>query len=227
MLLAAKKGHTGAVTTILGCCASVQLLVGLPFLAHDPISYMKNAFDFGRGFKHRWSVNFKWIPCEPRPPQLITPLRDCDGPFASSYFKACTLALHLTLLALYVDRSLRRRNFRGRGGLIAFVRAPRKYGAIPVDRIAALLFACNFIGVACARSLHFQFVVWYGNTLPLLLWTTAVPRFLCVVLVVAVEACWNPWGLNESSSVESSLLLTAAHLILVAALLADSKRKVR
>ena len=227
MLLAAKKGHTGAVTTILGCCASVQLLVGLPFLAHDPINYMKNAFDFGRGFKHRWSVNFKWIPCEPRPPQLITPLRDCDGPFASAYFKACTLALHLTLLALYVDRSLRRRNFRGRGGLIAFVRAPRKYGAIPGDRIAPLLFACNFIGVACARSLHFQFVVWYGNTLPLLLWTTAVPRFLCVALVVAVEACWNPWGLNESSSVESSLLLTAAHLILVAALLADSKRKVR
>merc|ERR1712196_64308 len=124
----------------------------------------------------------------------------------------------LTLLALYVDRSLRRRNFRGRGGLIAFVRAPRKYGAIPGDRIAPLLFACNFIGVACARSLHFQFVGWYGNTVPL---------FLCVVLVVAVEACWNPWGLNESSSVESSLLLTAARLILVAALLADSKRKVR
>lgn len=230
VVLAAKRGHVGALKMILACCASVQVAVGLPFLVHSPVAYITAAFDFGRGFKHRWSVNFKWVPCTMRPLEFITPLQDCDGPFASASFKAGTLLLHLGLLALVLDRFLRRRNFRGRGGLGAFLRAPLKYGPLPVERVAPLLFACNFVGVACARSLHFQFVVWYGNTLPLLLWTTALPRLACVVLVLGVEACWNPRSGAESSSVASSLALTACHAAVVAALLVaprEGKRKVR
>jgi alpha-1,3-mannosyltransferase len=34
------------------------------------------------------------------------------------------------------------------------------------------LFSANLIGVAFARSLHYQFYVWYYHSLPYLLWCT-------------------------------------------------------
>ena len=84
-----------------------------------------------------------------------------------------------------------------------------------------MLFASNFIGIACARSLHFQFCVWYFNTLPLLLAATDLPALLKVLLFISVELAWNPWA-SETSSVASSLLLTVAHAAVLVALIASS-----
>ena len=71
--------------------------------------------------------------------------------------------------------------------------------------------------MATARSLHFQFYVWYYHTLPFLLWMTRLPLVAKVGLFFVIEACWNPWS-GDSSSVESSALLTGAHAILLASL---------
>ena len=38
------------------------------------------------------------------------------------------------------------------------------------DYILLVVFSGNFIGVLCARTLHFQFYSWYYHTLPFLLW---------------------------------------------------------
>ena len=101
-----------------------------------------------------------------------------------------------------------------------FFASPRKRGPFSPAAAARALLACNFVGVACARSLHFQFCVWYANTLPFLLATTKLPLAAKAALLVAVEAAWNPWGGSETSSPASSLLLTAAHAAILAALLA-------
>lgn len=42
----------------------------------------------------------------------------------------------------------------------------------------ALLFGCNFIGMCFARSLHYQFYMWYFHTLPWLLWNGRLPLVL-------------------------------------------------
>ena len=44
-----------------------------------------------------------------------------------------------------------------------------------IAHIVGTMFACNFIGMAFSRTLHYQFYVWYFHTLPFLLWSTNYP----------------------------------------------------
>lgn len=43
----------------LGICATVQLLLGAPFLLSYPQSYIRKAFEFDRVFFYKWTVNWK------------------------------------------------------------------------------------------------------------------------------------------------------------------------
>eukprot|EP01083_Nonionella_stella_P008848 25604_1 len=53
----------GMVRTVihLAICASVQVLVGLPFLTTYPVNYISRAFNFGKAFEYKWSVNMQFI----------------------------------------------------------------------------------------------------------------------------------------------------------------------
>lgn len=154
------------------------------------------------------------MPCAPLAPEFATALADCDGIFSSTGFKVSTLAVHLAVLLALADR----RWLSRRGGFLAFMRDPTKRGGFSAGAVARLTLGCNFVGVACARSLHFQFRVWYANAVPLLLASTQLPWAANAALLVAIEAAWNPWGVSETSSVASSVLLTGAHLVVLAGL---------
>jgi alpha-1,3-mannosyltransferase len=54
---------TGIKETIicLTICATVQMLLGYPFLSTYPIPYIARSFDLGRVFMYKWTVNFKFI----------------------------------------------------------------------------------------------------------------------------------------------------------------------
>ncbi|PIO75065.1 ALG3 protein [Teladorsagia circumcincta] len=43
---------------------SNKVYVGLPFLIHDPISYIRRSFDLGRVFLFKWTVNWRFLPEE-------------------------------------------------------------------------------------------------------------------------------------------------------------------
>jgi len=73
------------------------------------------------------------------------------------------------------------------------------------------LFFCNFIGIVCARSLHYQFYVWYFHSLPYLVWSTPFATNLRFLLLLLIEYCWNTY---PSTNV-SSALLHGLHLILL------------
>ncbi|EDW85598.1 uncharacterized protein Dwil_GK23169 [Drosophila willistoni] len=73
-------------------------------------------------------------------------------------------------------------------------------------------FLCNFIGIMCARSLHYQFYVWYFHTLPYLVWSTPYSLGVRYLILGIIEYCWNTY---PSTNV-SSAALHLCHLLLLA-----------
>ncbi|XP_013108652.1 lethal(2)neighbour of tid protein 2 [Stomoxys calcitrans] len=72
-------------------------------------------------------------------------------------------------------------------------------------------FLCNFIGVMCARSLHYQFYVWYFHSLPYLAWSAEFSLGLRYLLLGLIEFCWNTYPSTDFSS----FVLHLCHLILL------------
>lgn len=72
------------------------------------------------------------------------------------------------------------------------------------------IFLANFIGIVCARSLHYQFYVWYFHTLPYLAWFTDYNVSLKLLLLGLIEFAWNTYP----STCLSSALLHLSHFIL-------------
>merc|ERR1712087_622264 len=78
------------------------------------------------------------------------------------------------------------------GGLLRFVRSHWKgptrnallrrekgakkkaYVGVDGEYFLDRLFLCNFLGVVFAKSLHYQFYVWYFHSLPYLAWRSAL-----------------------------------------------------
>ena len=40
----------------------IQLFLGIPFLAKNAAGYLHRAYEFGRVFTYKWTVNFKFLP---------------------------------------------------------------------------------------------------------------------------------------------------------------------
>ncbi|PSR85999.1 Dol-P-Man:Man(5)GlcNAc(2)-PP-Dol alpha-1,3-mannosyltransferase [Actinidia chinensis var. chinensis] len=215
LLLMLKAMDIAGVFSALAGAALVQILLGIPFLLAHPIAYISRAFNLGRVFIHFWSVNFKFVP---------------EPVFVSKEFAVSLLITHLILLAMFAHY----RWCKHEGGFLKFLHSrfvPMKLrGAISSfftlkhfhnrhsnfkilnkEHIVTTMFVGNFIGILCARSLHYQFYSWYFYSLPYLLWKTSFPTLLRVMLFIVVEFCWNVFPSNTYSS---SLLL-CAHLAML------------
>lgn len=196
----------GLVSALL-VAGLLQILVGLPFLLSHPVVYLSRAFNLGRVFIHFWSVNFKFVP---------------EEIFVSKGFASALLALHLTLLVVFAHYKWSKHE----GGIIQLVQtrlhdamqksfsihrslsSESRSMTLSEEHIATVMFVGNFIGIVCARSLHYQFYSWYFFSLPFLLWKTPFPTPLRLILFLGVEFCWNIYP----SSTFSSLLLLCIHL---------------
>lgn len=199
----------GVFSALLGA-ALLQVILGLPFLLSHPIGYISRAFNLGRVFIHFWSVNFKFVP---------------EAIFVSKEFASALLLLHLTLLIVFAhyrwsqhEGGLFRLLYSRLGDVVSrpfsirqFLSCESRYKTLSKEHITVVMFVGNFIGIVCARSLHYQFYSWYFYSLPFLLWKTPFPTPLRLVLFAAVELCWNIFP----SNFYSSLLLLCIHLSLL------------
>nr|CDS33906.1 dolichyl P Man:Man(5)GlcNAc(2) PP dolichyl [Hymenolepis microstoma] len=177
--------HRGVYETIghLAECALIQVLLGAVFLFHNSEAYFSRAFEFSRQFMYKWTVNWRLIP---------------EYLFLDRRFQLALLVLHATLLAFFLWKYI-----WSRGGLRAFLQplTPQARQRVNPEEVLYPMFVSNFIGLACSRSLHYQFYVWYYHTIPFLLWS-AMPltnpiRFLIFGLI---EMSWNAYPSTETSS---------------------------
>ncbi|XP_011621915.1 dol-P-Man:Man(5)GlcNAc(2)-PP-Dol alpha-1,3-mannosyltransferase isoform X2 [Amborella trichopoda] len=183
----------------------LKILFGLPFLLVNPTAYISRAFDLGRVFIHFWSVNFKFVP---------------EAIFTSKKFAISLLVVHLILLACFAHYKW----CKYEGGLPHLLLSKfvtMKHSRFDPnnshskilnnDHIVTTIFVGNFIGIICARSLHYQFYSWYFYSLPFMLWKTSFPIIIRLILFAGVEVCWNIYP----SNVYSSPLLLFIHLTIL------------
>jgi alpha-1,3-mannosyltransferase len=125
--------------------------------------------------------------------------------FLSKQWAIFLLLLHLSLLGIYTRR-------------LYLSRRP-----LSPEHVLSVLLVSNFIGICCARTLHYQFLAWYVSALPFLLWReTSYPIPLRFVLLGAVEYAF----LTFPSTATSSLVLQGAHwAILVPCVFGDLQPK--
>lgn len=191
----------GTAAKSLVAMIATQLILGAPFLATYPREYLGRAFEFGRVFMHKWSVNFKFVP---------------EDVFTSKEFAKYLLLAQLLTLLVFAHRKWCQQEG---GFFFEFVRSffKRLLGGnitgnestFTPTHIALVLFESNFIGIVFARSLHYQFYSWYFHTLPLLLWSCSrVPVAIKIAIMFAIEWCWNVYP----STPASSKIFIAVHL---------------
>jgi alpha-1,3-mannosyltransferase len=169
----------------LAICGVTQLILGAPFLLRHPVSYLRKAFELDRQFFYQWTVNFKFLP---------------EDIFLSKEWAILLLLSHLSLLAIY-HYNLYHSNNRRRDKLLS------------AEQILSTLFISNFIGICCARTLHYQFYSWYFASLPFLLWretTYSLP--IRLLLLACIEYAFLTF---PATGLSSSLLQIAHWSILI------------
>lgn len=193
---------------LLGSLAAVllQLMLGLPFLLQHPRSYLSKAFEFSRIFLLKWSVNWAFLP---------------EDIFRSKALAVCLLLAHLSLLLLFAqfkwckeDGGLLRlllQRLKGRGQSEMTLKQDSVGPPDNAKQTLAVVFSGNLIGIACARTLHFQFYSWYFHSVPLLLWHAQMFSPLRVVLFVCMEVVWNTFP----PAIWSSACLLFCHLTML------------
>jgi len=197
----------------LTICAVTQLVLGAPFLATYPKEYLSKAFELSRVFTYKWTVNFKFLE---------------EKTFLSKPLSLVLLAMTLLgMVALYCKflsenvaylqrQQIGPKGYRARvsvGGLLW--NGVGSVGPLAPRFIAVTIFTSNFIGVAFARTIHYQFYSWYFHTLPLLLWHCRMPSWLCVLVMGGLEVAYNVYP----ATAWSSLLLQGCHVLLLLGLL--------
>eukprot|EP00536_Pseudo-nitzschia_multiseries_P001718 jgi/Psemu1/181812/e_gw1.22.185.1 len=174
--------QTSPIMTIprLAICGITQLILGAPFLARYPVSYLRKAFELDRQFFFKWTVNLKFLP---------------EEIFLSKPWAISLLLLHLSLLIIYHHRVYKRISTSG-------------HKSLSPEQILSTLFVSNFIGICCARTLHYQFYSWYFPALPFLLWRgTSYPIPIRLLLLACIEYAF----LTFPATATSSFVLQVAH----------------
>jgi len=213
LLLQGQRGIAGTISC-LATCAAVQLIIGAPFLLQNPTEYLSRAFQFSRVFLFKWTVNWKFLP---------------EDMFVSPALSVSLLLLHLSTLILFASKWISATRLQTKNASALFVRVKDNRPFSP-SYIAYTLFVSNFIGIVFARTLHYQFYVWYFHSLPLMLYIASssslsqksgtndglilasVADVACrMTLTVVVEVAFNIFPATPSSSA----MLQVAHLCIL------------
>ena len=215
LLLLQKNQSLFGTIQHLSICASIQLLLGWPFLTTYPISYIKKAFEFDRVFFYKWTVNWKFLP---------------EGIFTSKPWALILLACHLGVLGMLANKwwqsSISQLGDTDARKLMRWTKCNKDKIRLSPEYVIYTMFASNYVGIVFARTLHYQFYCWYFYSLPMLLWLTSfgpsssgdkfskvvLPLVANVLAVAGVEYAFNVFPATGLSS--AALQMSHAYLLL-------------
>ncbi|KAI7486942.1 Dol-P-Man:Man(5)GlcNAc(2)-PP-Dol [Hortaea werneckii] len=171
----------------------VQVLIGYPFLAAHPRSYLSRAFELTRQFLFKWTVNWRFVG---------------EETFLSKPFSIGLLAAHVMLLLVFLTtRWLKPANASPLDVLQQLLHPPtetrqaRIASRVTPDFIMTSVLSAIIIGCLCARSLHYQFYAYIAWSTPYLLWRSGLHPILIYATWMAQEWAWNVYPSTTASSI--------------------------
>ncbi|KAK8806996.1 hypothetical protein WA158_003755 [Blastocystis sp. Blastoise] len=188
-----------------------QGVIAIPFLKVNAWGYLSKAYEFGRVFTYKWTVNFKFL---------------SEEVFVNKYLGLSLLILQLVLLLLFIFCKWSKQlggvfntmksdmSAPYKSNIFAIIRdwfIPRKvFNKLTTDHILLVLFGSNFIGILCSRSIHYQYYSWYFYTIPYLLYREQMPSIIKMLLFFVLEYSYNVYP----STPLSSILLQITHILI-------------
>lgn len=168
---------------------ALQLGLAMPFLHANASAYFFRSFGGPGDLQHVWSVNWRMLP---------------ESIFLHKGFALGLLLLQVVFLAWFA-------HMRWIPGGAFSRRIWSWTSRVALDRqaVVCVWFACNFVGVACMRTVHFQFIVWYFHTVPFLAWYAIQPEqcrglqwvLRCIAVAAVTLAVEVPYLLTTNGTV--------------------------
>lgn len=195
LLLFKRFGFIGTIPKLIICLVP-QIVLPIQFLFVNPWAYIQRSFDIGRQFLYIWTVNWKFI----NEDLFLDPIWG---------FILLTFCLYFWSYFWIYKWTNNETSF------FSILKGKYSTKKINANHIILVMFTSNFIGVMFARSLHFQFYVWYFFTLPYLLWNTFYPNIIKIFIMLVIEIIWNIYPSNPLTS----LILFICHLSILTGLI--------
>lgn len=209
-------GLAGAVWSGLSVLLS-QLLLAAPFLTRDNgVDYFLRAFDLGRQFLFKWTVNWRFVG---------------EDTFLSQGFAVGLLLLHVTLLLLFFQIQWTRPTASSLGEFVAKhlgatseAEGTRISQKISPTFVMDTVLGSMVVGLLCARSLHYQFYAYLGWATPYLLWRAGGGPFWVLTNWVIQEYSWLVF---PSTDISSTLVVMELAVQVMCALIAPPVDHIR
>lgn len=153
---------------------------------------MGRAFQLGRQFFYKWTVNWRFVP---------------EEMFLSSTFSNGLLAAHASLLLLFASSRWTKPARRSLPETLRlYIGSPNEdltdliASRVTPEFVMTTILTANSIGMLCARSLHYQFYSWTAWATPYLLWRARFHPVLIYAIWAAQEWAWNVYPSTPTSS---------------------------
>lgn len=172
----------------------VQGFAAMPFLSNEiGFEYFFRAFDFGRRFLFKWTVNWRFLG---------------EDMFDSRAFAITLIVLHVSLLFYFLKTrwikpsSLTISEFVKKWATLSMsVKDEQHYSQRVTPKfVMDTMLGSMVIGLLCARSLHYQFYAYLGWATPYLLWRAGLGPVWVGLNWAVQEYSWLVYPSTDTSS---------------------------
>lgn len=189
------QGHGTSEASFIGMiCGMVLMVSSFPFVFEgEGWHYMTRAFNLGRKFLFKWTVNWRFLG---------------EEVFSSDAFSGSLLVVHVSLLLVFLQNRWIKPSSKGLGEFLYKYSRTMDYNLergyeknVTPTFVMDTVLGCMAIGLLCARSLHYQFYAYLGWATPYLLWRSGAHPVLVVANLALQELAWLQYPSTTLSSI--------------------------